>query len=110
MSEWRNWQTRKTKDLVPVRVWGFKSPLRHHILVVTFETRTLCGGSGLVFFGHSNACGRSARPATQSQPEGLDRVSRPESVGCADLVANFLGWAWGRCHRTEYLAHHIVSR
>ena len=50
MSEWRNWQTRKTKDLVPVRVWGFKSPLRHQILVVNFETRTLCGGSGLVFF------------------------------------------------------------
>ena len=29
MSEWRNRQTRQLEGLVPVRVWGFKSPLRH---------------------------------------------------------------------------------
>ena len=28
-SEWRNWQTRQLEGLVPARVWGFKSPLRH---------------------------------------------------------------------------------
>ena len=28
-SEWRNWQTRWLKVPVPVRAWGFKSPLRH---------------------------------------------------------------------------------
>ena len=28
-SEWRNRQTRQLEGLVPERVWGFKSPLRH---------------------------------------------------------------------------------
>ncbi len=27
--EWRNWQTRTVQVRVPVRVWGFKSPLAH---------------------------------------------------------------------------------
>ena len=29
--EWRNWQTRRIQVPVPVRVWGFKSPLAHFI-------------------------------------------------------------------------------
>jgi hypothetical protein len=28
--EWRNWQTRTVQVRVPVRAWGFKSPLAHH--------------------------------------------------------------------------------
>ncbi len=28
--KWRNWQTRMVQGHVPARVWGFKSPLRHH--------------------------------------------------------------------------------
>src|SRR6266568_2690885 len=28
--KWRNWQTRMIQGHVPARVWGFKSPLRHH--------------------------------------------------------------------------------
>ena len=27
--EWRNWQTRTVQVRVPVRAWGFKSPLAH---------------------------------------------------------------------------------
>ncbi len=29
--EWRNWQTRTVQVRVPVRAWGFKSPLAHEI-------------------------------------------------------------------------------
>ena len=31
-SEWRNRQTRQLEGLVPARAWGFKSPLRHHVM------------------------------------------------------------------------------
>ena len=30
--EWRNWYTRKIKDLVVSRPWGFESPLEHYCL------------------------------------------------------------------------------
>ena len=29
LREWRNWQTRTVQVRVPVRAWGFKSPLAH---------------------------------------------------------------------------------
>ena len=54
--EWRNWQTRRIQVPVPVRVWGFKSPLAHHNLgtsmatesIVRTETSELSATSGSV--------------------------------------------------------------
>jgi hypothetical protein len=34
LREWRNWQTRTVQVRVPVRAWGFKSPLAHHCPVM----------------------------------------------------------------------------
>jgi hypothetical protein len=31
--KWRNWQTRQIQGLVPARVSGFESPLRHQNLI-----------------------------------------------------------------------------
>jgi hypothetical protein len=33
LREWRNWQTRTVQVRVPVRAWGFKSPLAHNGVV-----------------------------------------------------------------------------
>src|SRR6266571_3989497 len=38
--KWRNWQTRMIQGHVPARVWGFKSPLRHHSSYPTSDTST----------------------------------------------------------------------
>jgi hypothetical protein len=32
LPKWRNWQTRMIQGHVPARVWGFESPLRHHVI------------------------------------------------------------------------------
>src|ERR1019366_1582097 len=32
LGEWRNWQTRRLQVPVSERMWGFKSPLAHHLL------------------------------------------------------------------------------
>src|SRR2546426_2457593 len=36
--KWRNWQTRQIQGLVPARVSGFESPLRHHPQLVHIST------------------------------------------------------------------------
>src|SRR5437773_3219691 len=36
--KWRNWQTRQIQGLVPARVSGFESPLRHHPQLIHIST------------------------------------------------------------------------
>ena len=64
--EWRNWQTRTVQVRVPVRAWGFKSPLAHH------EKAPEASGA---FFRP-----RSRRPArgllNREQPPGALKVRR----------------------------------
>src|SRR5439155_9460984 len=36
--KWRNWQTRQIQGLVPARVSGFASPLRHHPQLIHIST------------------------------------------------------------------------
>lgn len=32
LPEWRNWQTHRIQNPALVTAWGFKSPLRHHVI------------------------------------------------------------------------------
>jgi hypothetical protein len=41
--KWRNWQTRMIQGHVPARVWGFESPLRHHLHSRIFVLHPLMG-------------------------------------------------------------------
>ena len=70
--EWRNWQTRTVQVRVPVRAWGFKSPLAHH-----------CYGS--LPCGHARA-----RTITPAIVDAIGRVvgrPDPSASAAADAAA-----------------------
>ena len=49
LREWRNWQTRTVQVRVPVRAWGFKSPLAHQLKAPEkIGGLLLCPGGGIM--------------------------------------------------------------
>jgi hypothetical protein len=76
--KWRNWQTRMVQGHVPARVWGFKSPLRHHKSLIKHrgECTRQTGISSGVFQEYRSLASRSmvhtvtgcSRPATRTSP------------------------------------------
>ncbi len=97
LREWRNWQTRTVQVRVPVRAWGFKSPLAHQQLIASPASESANSqvkapeNSGAFTCGFGLALCGAARNGQASVLDELDDDIRAVSRPCDHARIVFVG-------------------